>query len=92
MNTNREAIPKMRLTVILMFGMALYAGISVLQGVLLSSMIDEFSLTASRQGFPNTAAFAGAIAGLLITFIFSGRLRKWMLLSAAMALCCVTQM
>ena len=89
MNTNQEPVPKGRLTVLLIFGMALYAGISVLQGVLLSNMIDTFSLTASRQGFPNTAAFAGAIVGLLITFVFSGRLRKWMLLSAAMALCSV---
>lgn len=90
MQTYDENIPKRRLTVLLFLGMALYAAISVLHGVLLGNVIDTFSLTASRQGFPNTAAFAGAIVGLLMTFLFSSRLRKWLLLAAAMVLCTVT--
>lgn len=89
MNESKVRIPKGRLTALLFLGMALYAGISVLHGVLLGNIIETFSLTASRQGFPNTAAFAGAIVGLLGTFLFSSRLRKWLLLTAAMALCSV---
>ncbi|MBO7358375.1 MAG: MFS transporter [Clostridia bacterium] len=75
------------LTAFLLFGMALLSTLFALQGILLSSIIDAFGLTSSDQGLPNSAAFAGGIAALLIAFALSHRIPKWTALLLSLALC-----
>ena len=75
------------LTVFLLFSMALLSTLFALQGILLSSIIDAFCLTSSDQGLPNSAAFAGGIAALLIAFALSHRIPKWLALLLSLALC-----
>ncbi|MCR4621910.1 MAG: MFS transporter [Clostridiales bacterium] len=74
-------------TVFLLLSMTLLSTLFALQGILLSSIINEYGLTASDQGVPNLAAFAGGIAALLVTFVFSHRIPKWPALIVSLALC-----
>ena len=59
------------LTAFLLVCMALLSMLFALQGTLLSSNIEAFSLTSSNQGMPSSAAFIGGIMALFITFVFS---------------------
>ena len=77
-------------TVFLLLTMVLLSTLFALQGILLSSIIDAFNLTASNQGTPNTAAFAGGIVALAVTFVFSHKISKWAALNISLILCAIT--
>lgn len=82
--TRRE---KTWVTLFLLVSMAFLSSVFAVQGSLLTSMIDHFSLDAGRQGLANTAAFLGGIIALAGAFALQGRWKKRTLLKAAVLLC-----
>ena len=74
---------RMLMTVALFGGMVLLACEYALQGSMLNSVIDFFSLSSSSQGMPNSAAFFGAFLGLVSSFFVIGRISKQSLLEIA---------
>ena len=77
------------MAVFLLIGMVFLSSIFALQGSLLSEIIASFDLKSSAQGLPNTAAFAGGVVSLLIAFLVSARLRKWLMFAFAVAVSAV---
>lgn len=67
-----------------------YAMAKCLLSVVMSSMIDEFSLVGSTQGFLSSASSAGALISLLSMFLLQGRVgKKTMLTLSALILTAV---
>ena len=62
------------------------ASVNSSHGALLTPMIGHYGLTASEQGYPNSAQNIGCIAAMFTSLWVIGRLRKQTLLTAAVAL------
>lgn len=77
------------LTVALLLGMMFLAAIFTLQGALLTSLIDHYSVADSVQGFASSAASVGGVAALVSSFFLIGKLSKLLLLRLAVATCAV---
>ena len=75
------------ITAYLLICMFFLSAVFAVQGSLLSTMIEQFHLSAASQGTANTMAFTGGIAALVCAFAMQGRWQKRTLLRISVLIC-----
>ena len=73
----------------LMAGMLFLSSIYSLQGVLLTNLIEHYSLSVSAQGLASSAASLGGVIALVSSILLIGRVPKLTLLKISFLICSV---